>query len=41
MTLTQQWWQLSLARNSSFILFHAKVIVSYWQLIPTRLYVRF
>jgi len=40
MTLTQQWRYLNLARNSFFILFPAEYIVSYRQIISSRLYVR-
>jgi len=37
MTLMQQWRYLNLTRNSSYILFPAKGIVSYWQIISCRL----
>jgi len=40
MMLTQQWRYLSLTRNSFYILFLAKCIVSYRQIISSRLYVR-
>jgi len=40
MTLTQQWRYLNLTRNSFYILFPAKGIVSYRQIISNRLYVR-
>jgi len=39
MTLTQQWQYLNLTRNSFYILFLAKGIVSYRQIIFSRLYV--
>ena len=39
-TPTQQWRYLKLTRNSFYILFHAKGIVSYRQIISSRLYVR-
>jgi len=40
MALTQQWKCLNLTRNSFYILFPAKVIVSYRQVISSRFYVR-
>jgi len=40
MTLTQQWQYLNLTRNSFYILFPAKGIVSYRQVVSSRLYVR-
>jgi len=40
MTLTQQWRQLNLIGNSFYILFSAKGIVSYRQIISSRPYVR-
>jgi len=40
MTLTQQWRYLNLTRNSLYILFPAKDIMSYWQFISSFLYVR-
>jgi len=40
MMLTQQWRYLNLTRNSFYILFPAKGIVSYRQIISSRLYVR-
>jgi len=39
MTLTQQWQYLNLVRNSFYILFPAKDISSYRQIISSRLYV--
>jgi len=39
MTLTQQWWCLNLITNSFFILFPAKGVMSYRQIISGRLYV--
>jgi len=40
MMLTQQWRYLNLIRNSFYILFPVKDIVSYRQIISSRLYVR-
>ena len=40
MTLTQQWLYLNLTRNNFYILFLAKGIVSFRQIISSRLYVR-
>jgi len=40
MTLTQQWRYLNLTRNSFYILFPSKGIVSYRQTISRRFYVR-
>jgi len=40
MTLTQQWRYLNLIRNSFDILFSAKGILSYGEIISSRLYVR-
>jgi len=40
MTLTQQWRYLNLARNSFYILFIAKGIVNYRQIISSNHYVR-
>ena len=39
MTLTQQWRYLNLPRNSFYILYPAKGIVSYWQIISSHVYV--
>jgi len=39
MTLTQQWRYLNLIRNSFYIKFPAKGVMSYWQIISSRLYV--
>jgi len=39
MTLTQQWQYLNLTRNTFHILFSAKGIMSYRQIISSRLYV--
>jgi len=39
MTLTQQWQYLNLVRNSFYILFPAKDISSYRQIISSHLYV--
>jgi len=40
MMLTQQWRYLNLTRNSFYIMFPVKGIVSYMQIIFSRLYVR-
>jgi len=40
MTLTQQWRDLNFTRNSPYILFPAKGIMSYWPIISRLLYVR-
>jgi len=40
MTLMQKWQHLNLTRNSFYILFPAKCIVNYRELISSRLYVR-
>jgi len=40
MTRMQQWRYLNFTRNSFYILFPAKCIVSYKQIISSRLYVR-
>jgi len=40
MTVTQQWRFLNLARNSLYVLFPAKSIMSYEQIISSRFYVR-
>ena len=40
MTLMQQWKYLNLTRNSFYVLFPAKGVVSYRQVISSRLYVR-
>jgi len=40
MTLSQQWRYLNLTRNSFYILFLAKCIMSYRQIISNRLYIR-
>jgi len=39
MTLTQQWGYLNLTRNSFYILFPAIGMMSYRQIISSRLYV--
>jgi len=41
MTLMQQWRYLNLTRNSFYILFLAKGMVTYRQIVSSRLYVRF
>jgi len=40
MTLMQQWLHLNLTRNSFCMLFLAKGIVSYRQIISSHLYIR-
>jgi len=40
MTLTKKWWYLILTRNRFYILFPAKGIVSYRQIISSFLLVR-
>jgi len=37
--LTQQWWYLNLTRKSFYILFLAKGLVSYMQVISSHLYI--
>ena len=39
MTLTQQWRYLNLTRNSFYIIFPAKYIANYNQIISSRLHV--
>jgi len=39
MTLTQQWWYVNLIRNTFYILFSVKCIMSYRQIISNHLYV--
>jgi len=39
MTLTQQWRYGNLTRNSFYIIYPAKGIISSWQIISSRLYV--